>query len=115
VLVEAQVLRDRTSVYLDWRDQWVGHFRDPDTGTSYICPVPCLVVRIQSDAPELDLADVSPTLAALRDALLRGTPLHVPWPQPGGVVMQVDVPRQPRGAHPDQVIVDEPMQEGDQP
>ena len=31
-------------IRFDWRDQWVGHYRDPDTATSYVCLLPCLVV-----------------------------------------------------------------------
>jgi hypothetical protein len=35
----------RLRVYLDWRDQWVGHYRDPERRVSYFCPLPCLVIR----------------------------------------------------------------------
>jgi hypothetical protein len=36
-------------VYVEWRDWWIGVFLDDDA--TYVCPLPCLVVKIdRSDA-----------------------------------------------------------------
>jgi hypothetical protein len=32
-------------VYIDWADWWIGLYRGPHH--LYICPVPCLVIRIR--------------------------------------------------------------------
>jgi hypothetical protein len=31
-------------IYVDWNDWWVGLYRGPNH--RYICPLPCLVIRI---------------------------------------------------------------------
>lgn len=32
-------------IYFDERDTWIGLYRDLDTGTRYVCLLPCLVIR----------------------------------------------------------------------
>lgn len=37
----------RISVFLAWFDLWVGVFIDHKKGAVYICPLPCVVIKIE--------------------------------------------------------------------
>ncbi len=44
----------RISLFFAWYDLWVGAFYDRSKHTLYICPLPCVVVKISPQAQEGD-------------------------------------------------------------
>lgn len=43
----------KVNLFLAWYDLWVGAFYDQKKHTLYICPLPCIVIKIspKEDAP----------------------------------------------------------------
>lgn len=40
-------MKERLKIYFAWYDLWVGMFIDRVNNRLYICPLPCLVIRVQ--------------------------------------------------------------------
>jgi hypothetical protein len=50
----------RVSVFFAWYDLWVGAYVDRPNRTLYVCPLPCLVVKILLPIPRPEPVRMAP-------------------------------------------------------